>query len=107
MDVDDQLLDEFAHRLSRPGDKSCKDQEAFLANPEFRALAAGIGVDLSSLDSQHRDARESAIATIQAAISFAELGWAVSSRAPHRQAYVDAVRIWDETADSAAVDQCA
>jgi len=106
MEVDDQLLDEFARRLGRPGETSWEEQEAFLRNPIIRALAVGVGVDLGHLDSLRRDVRESAIASIQAAISFAELGWTVSARAPDRHAYAEALRIWRETADPAAVDDC-
>ncbi|PZR64171.1 MAG: hypothetical protein DLM71_03100 [Chloroflexi bacterium] len=82
MDVDDQLLGEFTRRIGGPGEQTWKDQEAFLANPVIRALAFGLGVDLSALDNLHHDVRESAIASIQAAIWFSEFGWTVSARAP-------------------------
>jgi hypothetical protein len=106
MDVDDQLLNEFARRLSRPGERSWQEQETFLRSPIIRALAVGVGVNVEGLDRQRQDVRESAIASIQAAIWFADLGWTVSSRAPHRHAYVEAVQIWEETANAAAVDEC-
>jgi hypothetical protein len=104
-DLEEELLDEFVRRISRPGDMSRVRQAALLTNPLVRSLGYALGVDVAGLDAMHRDARESAIATLRAA-AFARFGWTISARAPDRHAYIEAVRIWQETEDSAAVDEC-
>lgn len=103
---DEQLLDEFIRRVSRPGDMTRAQQDAFMANPLFRSLGRAVGVDIDRIDALHRDAREAAVASVKAAGAFARFGWAVSARAPHRHAYVEAVRLWEDTRDPAAVDEC-
>lgn len=104
--ADEALLDDFIRRISRPGDMSRAEQDAFIANPLVRSLGPALGIDIEALDAQHRDARDSAIATVRAAAQFARFGWAVSGRAPHRHAYSDALRVWDASSDRAQVDEC-
>jgi hypothetical protein len=103
---DDEQLDEFVRRLSRPGKPTWKDHEQLLRNPLLRLMAANVGVDLAALDSQYRDVREGAAATLKAAVLFAPFGWTVTGRAPASSAYVEAVRLYEATRDMATVDQC-
>jgi hypothetical protein len=105
-DGDQQLLDEFLRRVSRPGDMTRAQQDALLSNPLFVGLGRALGVDVDHVMELHRDARESALASVTAAGAFARFGWAVSARAPHRHGYVEAVKIWEKAGDQAAVDEC-
>ncbi len=101
---DDPRLDEVARRLSGPDKPTWQDQKDFLTNPLVRLLARGLDVDLASLDTQHREMRESAAALIQAAIWFGPFGWTVSGHRLKSADYVEAVRLWEETHDEAAID---
>lgn len=105
-DADEELLDEFVRRISRPGDMPRREQEAFLRNPLIRGLSAVLGVDLSNLDELHHDANVSHVAWLRAAAQFTGFGWTPSARGPHRHAYVEAVDVWEQTRDPLAVDAC-
>ena len=102
---DDPRLDEVARRLSGPGGPTWQDQKEFLTNPLVRSLAAGLDIDLTALDVQHREMRESVAALIQAAIWFGPFGWTVSGRQPKSTDYVEAVRLWEKSHDEAAIDR--
>jgi hypothetical protein len=105
-DPDEELLDDFVRRISRPGDMSRREQEAFRGNPLIRGLSAVMGLDLAHLDELHRDANASHVAWLKAAAEFTKFGWTPSARGPHRHAYVEAVELWEQTHDVAAVDSC-
>ena len=100
----DPRLDEVARRLSGPDKPTWQDQKAFLANPLVRLFAGELNVDLASLDAQLSEVRESAAALIQAAIWFGPFGWTVSGHRLKGTDYVEAVRLWEETHDEAAID---
>ncbi len=82
-----------------------KDFVRFLGNPILRSLASGLGVDVEGLLSQERGVRESTAATLQAAIWFGPFGWTVSGHQLKSSDYVEAVRLWEKTADEAAIDE--
>lgn len=101
---DDPRLDEVARRLSGPGKPTWREQKEFLSNPLVRLLAGGLSIDLTTLESQHREMRESLAALIQAAIWFGPMGWTVSGHRLKSTDYVEAVRLWADTHDQAAID---
>lgn len=104
-DPDEELLNEFTRRMSKPGDMTRPEQKAFIENPIIRGFAGLVGVDLSDLEKTLRDNDRENLAWLRAA-EFTRFGWTPSARGPHRHAYVEAIEVWDTTQDSAAVDEC-
>lgn len=98
----DRRLDEIARRLSGP---DWEQQRQFLANPLLRSLARAVGVDLASIDTQHREMRDGLAAVMQAAIWFAPFGWTVSEHNLKMSDYVETVALWQRSPDQAAVDE--
>ena len=105
-DPDEELLDEFVRRMSRPGEMSRRQQIKFLENPLIRGLARFAGVDMSNLDAMYRDTERSHMAWLRSAAEFTRFGWTPLARGPDRHGYVEAVEVWDQTQDPAAVDEC-
>lgn len=105
-DPDDELIEDFVRRMSRPGDMSRRQQRDMLENPLIRGLARLSGVDMTHLDEMHRDAERAHLAWLRAAAEFTQFGWTPSHRGPSREAYGEAVEVWERTHDPAAVDEC-
>ena len=98
----DRRRDEIARRLSGP---DWEQQRQLLTNPLLRSLARAVGVDLDSIDDQHRELRDGLAAVMQAAIWFAPFGWTVSQGNLKMSDYVEAVALWQLNPDQAAVDE--
>jgi hypothetical protein len=102
---DEELLDEFVRRMSQPSDMSRRQQIEFLENPLIRGLARFAGLDMSNLDAMYRDTERSHMAWLRSAAEFTRFGWTPLARGPDRHGYVEAVEVWDQTQDPAAVDE--
>lgn len=107
MDPNDPRLEEMARRIGGVSRSTWRQQQEFvkfISAPIVRSFAKGLGIDVDELLSQQQDVRESAAATLQAAVWFGDFGWAVSARQLKSSDYVEAVRLWEQTHDEAVID---
>lgn len=104
METDEAQLADLARRLGGR-DVTWEQMQEFARNPLLRGIAKALGVDLSSFDRQHEQAMRSLVMLARATALLAPLGWAVSAQAPKGDDYAEAVELYDQTGDSAAVDE--
>ena len=108
MDSNDPRLDALARRLSGLTDEKWRQQQdliAFLNLPGIRHLASGLGVKVDDLMTQQQEVAEGTAAMLLAATLFGPFGWTITTRQLKMTDHIEAVRLWEQTHEEAAVDE--
>jgi hypothetical protein len=108
VDPNDPRLNTLARRLSGLTNEKWQQQQdlvAVLRLPGIRHLASGLGVKVDDLTAMQREVGEGTAALLLAATLFGPLGWTITTRQLKMTDHLNAVRLWEQTHDEAAVDE--
>jgi hypothetical protein len=108
VDPNDPRLEALARRLSGLTDEKWRQQQdliALLELPGIRDLASGLGVEVDGLTTQQREVGEGTAAMLLAATLFGPFGWTITTRQLKMTDHIEAVRLWNQSHEDAAVDE--